>query len=95
MSGALDTPGPDAAYRGWQLYRERTQNSVKIAAKTTRNPRVIAVRLEHGFEYFRESCRCHAPGNTGFHLIGRPHPSIVFGKAPGWHLLTASLPLGD
>ncbi len=46
------------------------------------------------FGHFRESSRRPARRNAGFRPVCGPLPSIVFGKVPKWHPMTASLPLG-
>src|SRR5262249_28299356 len=47
------------------------------------------------FDHLREGSRGPAPENAGIRLISRPSPSIVFGKVPTWHPVTASLPPGQ
>ena len=42
-------------------------------------------------DQLRETSQGCAPENAGIRHIGRPPPSIVFGKVPRWHLVTASL----
>ena len=46
------------------------------------------------FDHLRESSRDPAPENAGIYRIGRPLPSVVFGKVTRWPPVTGSLPLG-
>src|SRR5512135_3594564 len=55
----------------------------------------VAVQNFPELSPFRESSRCQALKNQGLRPAQREFPSTVFGKVPKWHLVTASLVLGQ